>query len=327
MKRHAYATFCKTILVAGGLLAILVTSACTMGPYDKQRVQQTDEKLQFWGFYILPSVPIEIESYDATTNSWGVLAKAQSSSVPLAVSHEGQEMYIWNKFSTIPDKYWNAGITGKRSLVRATGGGFNLISVREGAGNCYFDSTGLIDFASRCSAPESPLARIFTEDYAGVDAGCTAEAGKLVRLVNEYRAQNGLSKIPLSPSLCAVGQAHAVDLSRNRSSFGNQCNLHSWSSNGEWSPCCYTDDHAQAACMWKKPGELTSYKGYGYENAHAGSPTPEGALNSWKNSTGHNEVILNRGQWANNKWKALGAGSYRNYWVLWFGEESDPAVK
>jgi uncharacterized protein YkwD len=156
---------------------------------------------------------------------------------------------------------------------------------------------------------------------------CTADEVLLVDLVNEYRADNGLPAIPLSPSLCIVGHTHAEDLQINNPHAPEACNLHSWSDAGTWTPCCYTPDHAQAECMWQKPAELTSYPGVGYENAAGGGFGPIGAaeaLELWKGSPGHNAVILNLDSWADHPWGALGAGMYEGYAVLWFGEEADP---
>ncbi|MFV8750246.1 CAP domain-containing protein [Nannocystaceae bacterium ST9] len=156
-------------------------------------------------------------------------------------------------------------------------------------------------------------------------AGCTADAIELIGLVNDYRAENGLPAIPASNSLCTVATTHVHDLNDNSPhTQPGGCNLHSWSDQGPWSPCCYTPDHAQAQCMWDKPSELTVYPGYGYENAVSGIGTPAQALDAWKSSPGHNEVILNQGIWVDHPWQALGADVYQGFSVLWFGEQPDP---
>jgi hypothetical protein len=155
---------------------------------------------------------------------------------------------------------------------------------------------------------------------------CSPEALELIDLVNEYRAENALPAIPASPSLCTVATAHVHDLNDNSPhTQPGGCNLHSWSDQGPWSACCYTPDHAQAQCMWDKPGELSIYPGNGYENAAYGVGSPAQALDLWKSSPPHNEVILNLGIWANYPWQALGADVYQGYSVLWFGAEPDPA--
>ena len=158
-----------------------------------------------------------------------------------------------------------------------------------------------------------------------VPEGCSEDAAELVMLLNAYRAEKGKPPIPLSPSLCIVGDTHAQDLVDNSPDAAPECNLHSWSNAGSWSPCCYTADHAQAKCMWDKPKELTSYPGNGYENAASGAQGPAGALDLWKGSPAHNDVILNQGIWKDFPWGAVGAGFDGGYAVLWFGQEADPA--
>lgn len=157
--------------------------------------------------------------------------------------------------------------------------------------------------------------------------GCSPEAAELVELVNAYRGEQGKPTIPLSPSLCTVAAIHTEDLAKNNPHADPDCNLHSWSDAGSWSACCYTADHAKAKCMWDKPKELTVYPGNGFENAAAsgGAITPAQALDLWKGSPAHNEVILNAGIWQDFPWGAVGAGFYEGYAVLWFGVEADPA--
>ncbi|HEY8429041.1 MAG TPA: CAP domain-containing protein, partial [Sandaracinaceae bacterium] len=156
-------------------------------------------------------------------------------------------------------------------------------------------------------------------------AGCTAVGLELIELVNAYRADNGLPAIPASPSLCTVAAAHTRDLAENAPHTEPGCNLHSWSDRGSWTPCCYTPDHAAAQCMWDKPRELTEYPGNGYENAFAGRNDPQSALMGWQSSPAHDDVILNRGIWADRPWRALGADVHGGFAVLWFGHEDDPA--
>ena len=155
------------------------------------------------------------------------------------------------------------------------------------------------------------------------------EEQSLYNLLMEYRAEYGLPNIQLSKSLTFVAQTHVFDLKKNKPDH-DECNAHSWSSNGSWTPCCYTSDHANAKLMWSKPRELTSYKGNGYEIACGSSNhvydqsdiTAGAALKSWKGSPLHNAVILNQGIW-NDKWNAIGIGIYGNFAVVWFGKEFD----
>ncbi|MBE2246304.1 MAG: CAP domain-containing protein [Candidatus Competibacteraceae bacterium] len=155
------------------------------------------------------------------------------------------------------------------------------------------------------------------------------EEKKLYDIMMQYRKEKGLTEIPLSPSLTIVAQTHVKDLVNNKPDLGN-CDAHSWSSNGKWKSCCYTPDHAQSACMWSKPRELTSYTGNGYEIACGSNVccsnfvmTADYALESWQSSAGHNSVIINEGIWKKTKWNAIGIGLYKGFAVVWFGEEAD----
>jgi len=100
----------------------------------------------------------------------------------------------------------------------------------------------------------------------------TQEETNLYNLIMQYRAEKGLPSIPLSTSLTFVAKTHAKDLDQYQPDKGN-CNMHSWSNKGPWTPCCYTRDHAKAKCMWDKPKELTNYSGNGFEIAYWTSET------------------------------------------------------
>jgi hypothetical protein len=154
------------------------------------------------------------------------------------------------------------------------------------------------------------------------------EEWEIFQQINEYRAEKRLAPVPLSGSLTYVAQQHAMDLAENYHTSG-RCNLHSWSAKGNWTSCCYTEDHKRASCMWNKPRELTNYSGDGYEIAYWTNepldPTEfaKKALLKWKNSYEHNSVIINSHEWHRLDWKAMGVGYYKGYMVVWFGAEPD----
>lgn len=155
-------------------------------------------------------------------------------------------------------------------------------------------------------------------------------------LVNDYRAQNGLPPVRLSKALTAVAQWHTLDTEHAHDVSGvwgsdSSCSIHSWYGvpGSSYRKCCYTADHAKAACMWNKPKELSggAYTGAGFENAAVGYSSVKAAVEGWKSSSGHNRVILNKGTWADTHWKAMGVGVdpvLRSYY-LWFGQDADPA--
>ncbi|MBE9562680.1 MAG: hypothetical protein IMF12_07450, partial [Proteobacteria bacterium] len=83
-----------------------------------------------------------------------------------------------------------------------------------------------------------------------------SEESKLHKLVNEYRGQNGLSAISLSPSLSLVANRHVRDLQENIGDLTHG-----------WSDCPYEAGNSDTySCMWEAPQRLgTSYPGNGFE--------------------------------------------------------------
>jgi uncharacterized protein YkwD len=163
----------------------------------------------------------------------------------------------------------------------------------------------------------------------GYSQDLTKEEAKLYEIIMKYRKKKGLPEIPISASLTIVAQTHVKDLAENKPDMGD-CNAHSWSDKGTWSPCCYLPDHSSSECMWYKPSELTSYKSNGYEIACGSNDccssfivTAKYALEAWQKSPNHNAVIVNKGIWKNHEWKAIGIGIYKGFAVVWFGEEPD----
>lgn len=151
------------------------------------------------------------------------------------------------------------------------------------------------------------------------------DAERLIEAVYDLRAENGLNAIPLSPTLARVARMHATDLERYPRN--GRCNLHSWSPNGAWSPCCYTADHAQARCMWDKPREIGrgAYRGDGFEIVcwHSERMTVDIAMRCWRDSRPHQNVLLNRREWRDIEWRSLGVAMSAHYAVLWVGQVSE----
>jgi len=158
----------------------------------------------------------------------------------------------------------------------------------------------------------------------------TSKEEELFNLLNDYRKQNNLAAISYSPSLTKVAQMHAKDIVENSPDLGGG-NVHSWSDKGPWRAVKYTDDHKQAALMWSKPSELTDYKEPGFEISHAyvgnarktTETKPKAALEGWKRSSGHNDVIIEKSIWKGKNFQALGIGIYKGYACCWFGKSKD----
>ena len=160
--------------------------------------------------------------------------------------------------------------------------------------------------------------------------GLSESEANLYYLINEYRESLGLSKLSFSKSLTSVARAHVKDSHDYTPRLklderGIQGNLHSWSNNGNWRGGAYTPDHEHAEIMWDKPGELTDYTGAGYEISvyHSIGIDPKLALDLWKSSSGHNEVITGDNDWSFIT--TMGVAMDKNYSHVWFGGDEDPA--
>ncbi|MCC6645217.1 MAG: hypothetical protein IT374_06585 [Polyangiaceae bacterium] len=149
---------------------------------------------------------------------------------------------------------------------------------------------------------------------------------ELADRINAYRESRGLPRIPRSRALGRVAATHVRDQEQQRPDTGS-CNQHSWSSAGPWTPCCYTADHAQAACMWKKPAEISGFGATGYEISVRSSDrvSPAEAVASWQSSPEHHAVMINGGTWSKRAWRSLGTAVMGGHAVAWFAEEADPS--
>ena len=158
---------------------------------------------------------------------------------------------------------------------------------------------------------------------------------RLAQLLNAYRVANGKPAHPLSRTMMATAGAHVADLAEHPEIDSGACVPHSWSHDGGllWTGCCYTVNHAQADCMWRKPRELSAglglipYTGNGYEIALRGfdGNTPEEVMQAFSASAPHRAVMLSTSGWEFlDTNPAMGAAMLGKYSVVWFGDASDP---
>jgi len=153
---------------------------------------------------------------------------------------------------------------------------------------------------------------------------CAKEDVQLTKELNDFRASQGLPRIPVSAHLTKVARFHT---SVGKSNYEDRsCNMHSWGEDSQsperWSPCCYTSDHAEAACMWNKPKELTPYKGNGYEISAGGYANNAAAIQGWFKSSGHRVVMLSEGSWSRIN-GAIGCAVTDRLYHCWFGASKD----
>ena len=182
------------------------------------------------------------------------------------------------------------------------------------------------------TTPNTTTPAVSTQETQVIEAlkamGLTEKEAKLYYMINAYRESLGLPKLSFSKSLTEVARAHVRDSNtytpeNQVDSRGIKGNLHSWSGNGIWTPVVYTSDHEYQDKMWSKPREITNYTGNGYEISASGRRiSPETALDLWKDSPGHNQVMSKQGMWSDLK--TMGVSIDGHYAHVWFGSDADP---
>ena len=172
----------------------------------------------------------------------------------------------------------------------------------------------------------------------------SAKEKELIKIVNDYREQHGKKRLKVSKSLMKVARTHINDLNMNFDinnppvdSRGMKGNMHSWSDKGNWTPVVYTRDHEYSKLMHIKPKEITGYNRYGYEVAANGFLiTPQRALENWKKSPNHNDVILSQNKWSDptpeeeenglTGLSNMGVAINGNYACIWFTNNDNGIV-
>ena len=139
------------------------------------------------------------------------------------------------------------------------------------------------------AAPEPAPPRSPTAEEA-------AMGSQVVAIVNQRRAEAGCGPVAEDAGLAAVAFAHSADMgTRNYFDHNTLEGLSPW-------------DRAAAGGV--------SASG---ENIAAGQVTAESAMESWMNSQGHKDNILNCGQTRLGVGVAQGSGDYGTYWTQLFG--------
>ena len=120
-----------------------------------------------------------------------------------------------------------------------------------------------------------------------------AYVNEVLRLVNKYRNENGLSSVSLSSAICDAADVRAVEI---KSVFS------------------HTRPDGRS-CFTALTDLGISYGGAG-ENIAYGQSSPEEVMTAWMNSSGHRANILN------SSFTKLGVGVYKSgntiYWVQLF---------
>lgn len=145
-----------------------------------------------------------------------------------------------------------------------------------------------------------PVAVPSPSEPVQVGACRDGEEWVMLALINDYRAQNGLTALQMTQTLSNAAEFHSADMA-SRNYFG-----HTLASGASWA------DNMAAF-------------GYGYatyraENIAAGNLSAAGTFQQWLNSPEHNANMLNANVSAIGIGRASGTGSdFGTYWTTTFG--------
>lgn len=163
-----------------------------------------------------------------------------------------------------------------------------------------------------------------TESKIPQDFCISQQEYKLYSLVNSYRSKLALDPIPLSKSLSFVARIHAKDLATYYP-MGDDCNMHSWSNQGNWKSFCFPAEQNRRNDIKDKAKEISGYPGKAWEITYWENSEADVAfvLEFWNGISYSTSMIGNTGKWSDKEWKSMGVGIQDGYVLLWLGEEID----
>jgi hypothetical protein len=135
----------------------------------------------------------------------------------------------------------------------------------------------------------------------------TEDEAALLALINDYRLQNGLSTLKVSPTLSAAARWMSEDMAQHN--YLGHIDSLGRSPSERMAAFGYTQ-----ASLW---GEII----------RAGSATPQDTFESWRNSPGHNAIMLTNGFVVAGVGKAYNPWSlYGWFWTVDFGDYDDDGI-
>jgi uncharacterized protein YkwD len=157
---------------------------------------------------------------------------------------------------------------------------------------------------------------LFTFGLAGSGDAATAydaEELEFVRLINDYREQNGLRPLILSDTLAVAAERHSEDMA-------------------EYSFFAHNTEGSSHYAVDSEPWDRMRAEGYDYntykgENLAVGYETAEEAMRAWKESPSHNAAMLDGDYRVIGVARINAPGSVHGwYWTTDFGGRVDPSA-
>jgi uncharacterized protein YkwD len=123
---------------------------------------------------------------------------------------------------------------------------------------------------------------------------------RVVELVNEARASEGLAPLKYSPAIVEAARYHATDMG-----LDNYMDHDTYDRVGP--------NLTEVCGVWERIA--TYFSGPTGENAAAGYSSPEAVMDAWMGSPGHRTNMLNPNAWEIGVGYFQGSGDFGTYWV------------
>lgn len=163
-----------------------------------------------------------------------------------------------------------------------------------GDGTCNAGTEDCANCASDCGA--CPVCQGAGDATTALDS----EELAFLNLLNQYRMQNGRGPVAACTSLNRAAQGHSEDM-RDQDYFDHTS---LGSNKSPWDRMC-------DACYEQGCGPMTSVA----ENIAAGNPDADATFEQWRTSPGHNTNMLGSSYTRVGLGRAVGGGTYGEYWT------------
>jgi hypothetical protein len=176
--------FQRRYLAGAAVLAVMALASCMLTPHDEEKTA-SDQEVLFSGAFPASQAKITIQAYG---NKWEEIGNTTSTSLKLSTKFG--TWYVWSMRKKIPAQFWihSCASAGEHTRVRSRFAFGYLSSVQKDFSSCYSGIDTYWEFVSQCTAPQSPVARVYTPDYRDFGKEC-------VDRINTLRATEGLGPL------------------------------------------------------------------------------------------------------------------------------------
>lgn len=164
------------------LACLLLGTGCMIGPYDGQRVGETDDPIPVSGYHYNPGAAVQVQAYDFSARRWETLESSRSVSRS-SLEFDGRPLYGWQLPEGITldePRFWENGWRGSHARVRTLWGWSSpidpaaeidepengaMLAVRQDYLDCAGEHTTIEAFRRHCAADDDTWADIYTRDW------------------------------------------------------------------------------------------------------------------------------------------------------------------